>query len=282
MLLLIDAGNTRIKWALAAPGAAAGQWLASGVVGQAESDGLAEQWRDLDVDAVLVSNVAGPAVRAALTAYLAAAPARHGARPEVTWFASVASLAGVHNRYRDPASLGCDRFASLIGARTVRPRQSAIVATCGTATTVDAIDAQGAFIGGMILPGLGLMAASLAQRTAQLPQIAAGSALAPAPPPATQLATPPALFADNTQDAIFSGCLAAQAGAIERAVAAHGGAHCLLSGGAAAWIAPHLSIPFTLVENLVLIGLQAAAQAASGASASVDSITASTGAGNPC
>ena len=270
MLLLIDAGNTRIKWALAAPGTAAGQWLASGVVSQSERDGLAEQWRGLDIDAALVSNVAGLEVEAALAAQLQLHTS--GAWCAVTWFRSMASLAGVRNRYRDPASLGCDRFASLIGARTLHPGQDLIVATGGTATTVDALDARGDFIGGMILPGLGLMAASLARRTAQLPHIPAAAL----PSPGSSF-----LFADNTQDAIHNGCLAAQAGVIERAVAAHGGAHCLLSGGAAAWIAPHLPIPFTLVDNLVLIGLHAAAQASSiGAPTRNDSDT--TGADRPC
>ena len=191
----------------------------------------------------------------------------------MTWFASVARLDGVRNGYHDPASLGCDRFAALIGARRLRPDQRAIVATCGTATTVDALDAQGNFIGGMILPGLGLMAASLAQRTAQLPQIAAATI---GPAGATRL------FADNTQDAIYSGCLAAQAGAIERAVIAHGDAHCLLSGGAAAWIAPYLSIPFTLVDNLVLIGLHAAAQARASMSAASSPPAVLSGADRSC
>jgi type III pantothenate kinase len=73
------------------------------------------------------------------------------------------------------------------------------------------------------------------------------------------------LFADNTQDAIASGCIAAQAGAIERAVAAHAALlkedasrlQCIVSGGAAATIVPHLAGAVRQVENLVLIGLQA-------------------------
>ncbi len=283
MLLLIDAGNTRIKWAVTAPGAVAGKWLASGVVSQVERANLTDQWQDLAIDAVLVSNVAGAEVRAALTTQLQVHATRHDLPLTVTWFHSTASLAGVRNRYRDPGSLGCDRFASLIGARASSPGRCLIVATCGTATTVDALDAHGDFIGGLILPGLGLMAASLAQRTAQLPHIAAASAPAHASLDSS--------FADNTQDAIHSGCLAAQAGAIERAVAAHGGAHCLLSGGAAAWIAPCLAIPFTLVENLVLIGLHAvaqalpvttAAQAPPCMSTTISSITDTTGADRSC
>jgi type III pantothenate kinase len=80
------------------------------------------------------------------------------------------------------------------------------VANCGTATTIDAVTADGVFLGGMILPGLGLMASSLARNTAQLPQIAQDGKL-------------PDGFADNTDDAILSGILAAQSGAIEHACA---------------------------------------------------------------
>jgi type III pantothenate kinase len=90
------------------------------------------------------------------------------------------------------------------------------------------------------------MASSLAANTAQLPHIAASDATA-------------AGFADNTDDAILSGCLSAQAGAIERACRAHGNALCVLSGGAAPWIAPALNIPYRLAENIVLTGLHAAA-----------------------
>lgn len=85
------------------------------------------------------------------------------------------------------------------------------------------------------------------KNTAQLPQIADAAPL-------------PAGFADNTGDAILSGCLAAQAGAIERAVRMHGADACLLSGGAAPRIAQALALPFQLVDNIVMIGLQTAAR----------------------
>jgi type III pantothenate kinase len=98
----------------------------------------------------------------------------------------------------------------------------------------------------MIPPGLGLMAAALARNTAQLPQVA--------------LALPrAAAFADNTDDAIVAGCLAAQAGAIERACALHGATACIVSGGAARHIAPSLTMAHRLVDNIVLTGLHAAA-----------------------
>src|SRR5450830_1676548 len=219
MLLLIDAGNTRIKWALVAADSPLGGWLASGAVTHAQIDTLATQWETLAINEVLLSNVAGSVIGTRLRAMLPVVPRD---------FASLPQLAGLTNAYRAPSQLGCDRFAAAI----------------------DAITADGVFLGGMILPGLGLMTSSLARNTAQLPQIASDALL-------------PAGFADNTDDAILSGCLAAQAGAIERAVRMHGASACLLSGGAALRIAPALAlpVPLHLVDNIVMLGLQASARA---------------------
>jgi type III pantothenate kinase len=240
MLLLIDAGNTRIKWALAANDAALGQWSDSGAVTHAGLNHLPASWQHQRVARAIVSNVAGAKVRDQLQLMLPTT--------DITWFASAPLLAGVRNGYRDPSQLGCDRFAAAIGAHALEPDKALLVATCGTATTIDALSAGGDFLGGMILPGLGLMATSLARNTAQLPQIAASGAI-------------PAGFADNTDDAILSGCLSAQAGAIERAFGLLGADLCILSGGAARYIAPALSAPHRMVDNIVLVGLHAAATA---------------------
>jgi type III pantothenate kinase len=243
-ILLVDAGNTRVKWALADTAALPGVWLAQGAVLHADLGTLRGAWQGLDAACALVSNVAGAALRAELSAELSALLAPFS----ITWFASRPALAGITNGYRDPAQLGCDRFAAAIGARACDPGKKLVVATCGTATTIDAIDADGVFIGGMIAPGLALMAGSLAKNTAQLPQAQPGAAFPPT-------------FANNTLDAIVSGCINAQAGAIERAVAAHGADLCIVSGGAAPYIVPALSISHTVRENLVLAGLHAAAGA---------------------
>jgi type III pantothenate kinase len=245
MLLLIDIGNTRIKWALADPHAAAplGVWHDVGTADHAQMDSLAARWKGANVQRVIVANVAGPQRRAKLERLLPAKP---------EWFTASAQAAGLRNGYREPARLGCDRFAAAIGARALFPARGLIVANCGTATTIDAITTDGAFIGGMILPGLRLMAASLSQGTAQLPLIDEETRSA-------------AVFADNTGDAIAAGCMQAQLGAIERACAAHaktsGDVLCVLSGGASAFLAPHLGMPHAQVENLVLVGLQAYAAA---------------------
>ncbi|MBC7490318.1 MAG: type III pantothenate kinase [Glaciimonas sp.] len=247
-LLLIDAGNTRIKWALTdLPSAnnASPIWREYGAVGHSEIVGLLTFWRGLIVARVLISNVAGKAIEVRLQHLLQLAFNGH-ISPE--WVASVPQLAGIRNAYRHPTQLGCDRFATAIGARRLYPHQALLVATCGTATTIDAISADGAFKGGMILPGLGLMANALAERTAQLPRIIDHVVIT-------------APFAGNTDDAIISGCIAAQVGAISHAMGLHHQQHpgidikCIITGGSADVIAPYLPMPCARIEHLVLIGL---------------------------
>lgn len=258
MFLFVDAGNSWIKWACCERSELAvvrPPWGRSGKVAHAELGQLAHAWQELSCERVCIANVAGPAVAAQL-----AAVCRSAGLPEPQWFNSEPVLAGIRNGYREPSQLGCDRFASLIGARALFPDRPLIVATCGTATTIDALTAAGDFIGGMILPGPGLMAASLGKNTAQLPQLVQLAALPPT------LAA--GLFADDTESAIAAGCIAAQAGAIDRAVAkfsmalgisntvlAQERVACILSGGGASVVAPHLSAPCHCVDNLVLVGL---------------------------
>ncbi len=254
MLLLIDAGNTRIKWALAPTmsngQAGLGQWLQSGVVARGTLASMALQLMPaarVEVTRVMLSNVAGDAVHNEISAVLRTFFGERS--PPLERFQSTAARAGLRNAYREPAQLGADRFASAIGARALYPGQALVVATCGTATTVDAISADGVFMGGMILPGLRLMASVLAENTAQLPQVAER----------IDLDRP---FADNTEESIVLGCLSAQAGAIERALARHPGARCIVSGGAGPMVAPFLAAApagIVCIDNLVLIGLQVVA-----------------------
>jgi len=250
MILLIDAGNTRVKWALAEDAAAMGAWTAHGAVAHTDLPQLELAWSDAaanrSVDRILIANVAGNALRVHLEYVLQRTFPGMTPERDIEWFASLPALAGLTNGYRNPAQLGCDRFAAAIAGHALAPDRPVIVANCGTATTIDAVTADGVFLGGMILPGLGLMASSLARNTAQLPQIAQDGKL-------------PDGFADNTDDAILSGCMTAQSGAIEHAFALHGAAECIISGGAAPLIAPLLKVPYRIVENIVLIGLHAAA-----------------------
>ncbi len=263
MLLLIDAGNTRIKWAVLAesdltdlPLQAVPAWLLFDSVSHAESGSLPATWKALAargilINRILISNVAGSDFKATLTSYVEQALSIEAIKLVPEFFASTAQIAGVKNSYRNPAQLGCDRFATAIAAHALYPQQSLIVATCGTATTIDALSADGVFHGGMILPGLKLMAQSLAKNTAQLPQVAESISLTN-------------LFADHTESAIVSGCINAQVGALERAVTRWQALQntpvtCLISGGAAPFLLPHLTpdlgIAYQHVDNLVLTGL---------------------------
>ncbi len=236
MILLLDAGNTRIKWGIPQPDAQPGAWLASGSLTHAEAGALAGVLAaHPGVRRIVGSNVAG----AALGMALGAAAAQHGL--SIEWRIASAACAGVRNAYSTPQQLGADRWAALIGARLLH-RGPCLVVCAGTATTADLLDADGLFRGGIILPGLDLMLRALAGNTAQLP-LADGHHQP---------------FPRNTADAIVSGCLNAQAGAVERMfepIAGEAHACCLLAGGAAARLAPLLRLPLRQVDNLVLLGL---------------------------
>ncbi|MDR2113642.1 MAG: type III pantothenate kinase [Candidatus Accumulibacter sp.] len=232
MIAAIDAGNSRIKWGVR-DGAS---WREQGNLPTEDVDRLADAanlWAN--ATDVVACCVAGPAVEAAIEA----AAAAFGRR--LRWVRSTAAAHGVRNGYERPERLGADRWAAMIGARGMT-LDACLVVCAGTATTVDWLDAAGDFRGGLILPGVRLMCAALARNTAQLP-VAEG-----------EYRGEPR----NTMDAIISGCLHAQAGAIERMyarAASEGAVRCLMTGGAAYRIAPCLGIPYTMEEMLVLDGL---------------------------
>ncbi|MFO1360943.1 MAG: type III pantothenate kinase [Burkholderiales bacterium] len=246
--LLIDIGNTFVKWGryrAGAPGAAAGNCLDSGHLLLAEIPELAAGWRRLRAPArIVISNVAGTRVRASMLRCLEVWPDA----PAPQWLVSAAEQCGVKNGYRNPAQLGSDRWAAMIGARALVDGRPVLVVVCGTATTIDFVNAAGLFSGGVILPGVGLMIRSLHEGTAALPDTDG------------QYADHPT----QTVDAIVSGCQHAQAGAVERLFQLHHRNYpeltCLLSGGAAKALAPRLAMPFQLHENLVLEGLHRIAQ----------------------
>lgn len=237
-IIAIDAGNTRIKWAQLHDGL----WTESGTIATVDACQLHEAAEDWPRNAqIQICNVAGPKVAGQMTAQLA----HLGFRP--AWLTATAFACAVHNHYRQPERLGADRWAALIGA-WARIGEPCLVVSAGTATTIDFLDLGGVFRGGVILPGLRLMIESLHVNTAQLPA-AAGQYVD---------------FPRNTDDAITSGCLQAQAGAIERM---HRQlprqAPVLLTGGNAMALQPLLdSLPVVLDERLVLTGLCRVADAA--------------------
>lgn len=238
MILLIDAGNTRIKWRLQV--AARGDVVAEGALTHDDIDTIGHLHRDGgNPFRVVGSNVAGVAVAQRIAAAL------NGI--SIEWLRPSPESCGVRNLYDRPAQLGADRWAALIGAHNLHSGASLVV-MAGTATTVDLLSADGAFLGGLILPGVELMQQSLASGTAQLPLADGRFRLQPR----------------CTVDAIRSGCLQAQAGAIERMfrqLEDESDAHCLLGGGAAEAFSDLLDIPLKRIDNLVLHGLDTVAAA---------------------
>jgi type III pantothenate kinase len=245
--LAIDIGNTRLKWALYAapqPGAAMSR---HGAVFLETIDVLAEtDWRDLPTPtAMLGSNVAGDAVRRRVEEQLELWDI------EPRWIVPGAQAAGITNGYDHPTRLGADRWAALAGARwhvlQRGPARPALVVMVGTAVTVDSLDADGRFLGGLILPGFGLMLRALEQGTSGL-RVPTGEVED---------------FPTNTSDALMSGGAHALAGAIERIhrrlVARCGGAEplCLMTGGAAVKMAPITDLMFETIDSLIFDGLLA-------------------------
>lgn len=230
MILAVDCGNTRLKWGLHE----AGTWRRTGAAAVEELGGLERRWKGLPaVDKVVIANVAGVSARAMLGGIFSRL------RYRAVWVEAKRRECGVTNGYSMPAQLGADRWAALIGAWSFE-RGPCLVVMAGTATTADILKSDGKFAGGAILPGLDMMKGSLAKNTAGLASARGRFSLLPR----------------RTADAIETGCLLAQAGAVERMFATlERGAKCLLAGGAAARIAPHLRIRARKVENLVLEGL---------------------------
>jgi type III pantothenate kinase len=228
MILCLDAGNSRLKCGLF-DGAS---WRMQGALSYQALDDLIGELPEKPAR-VLACNVAGDAIRLRIEALASSL-----AIP-LAWLTSSSSSCGVANGYDFPEQLGADRWAALIGARAMHSG-SAVVVVAGTATTIDVLDGNGLFRGGLILPGLTLMRTALAGSTADLPH-AAGQ-YRPQP--------------TNTDDAIVSGAIHATLGAIERLHATlDNHPLCLLSGGAATELAPHMGLPYRLIDNLVLEGL---------------------------
>jgi type III pantothenate kinase len=269
--LLIDAGNSRIKWALVdGNGAqtAGGAFAHAGLFVKGIGDPLIGEhepdWSTLPAPrGAWVSNVAGVAVARRIDTLL---DATWPGLPRTTIRATSAQC-GVRNGYSTPESLGSDRWAGMIGARAAFPDENLLIATFGTATTLEALRQDGTFTGGLIAPGWLLMMRALGEHTAQLPTLGtaglqdalAGDNPALAAPPA--LPKPHALcFATNTRDAIAAGCALAQAALIERMWRElqeewRTPVRLVVSGGAAGEVAGSLQAPHTRHDALVLAGL---------------------------
>ncbi|MFM0126779.1 type III pantothenate kinase [Paraburkholderia sediminicola] len=251
--LLIDAGNSRVKWALVQPD---GMQIAAGALAHGGAD--QPDWSTLPTPGgAWLSNVAGESVAARIAALL---DAHWPQLPRMTIRAS-AQQCGVTNSYTTPHTLGSDRWAGLIGAHAAFPGENLLIATFGTATTLEALRADGSFVGGLIAPGWTLMMRSLGEHTAQLPTLDAHAArgLFDADTPSDRDRRGP-FFATDTRRSLSAGCTLAQAGLIERMWRDlqdewQVPVRLVVSGGAVDEVTRALKVPHTRHDSLVLSGL---------------------------
>lgn len=229
--LLLDAGNSRLKWAVVR----GDQWLEQGNAAYSELFDLARILNQ--VDACFMANVAKNADVENVMSRLRA----HGFAP--IQLRAQLQFGEVTNTYAQPATLGVDRWMGLIAARA-RSLRPCLVVSAGTALTIDALSANGVFLGGLIIPGVELMRQALRQGTARVDAVEGAWHV----------------FPRCTADGVESGIVAALCGAIAQQHAqltkqAGEMPHCILTGGAAAVIAPHLAFDAELAPGLVLEGM---------------------------
>ena len=249
-MLVIDAGNTRTKWAVCSaehqfgtPFEAGGVFINAALPNAV----IPEVWRNCR--RAVIASVASVAVMAQIE------PMLQTLALDVDRVNTTAQACGLQNGYAEPLQLGVDRWLAAIAAWR-HCQAPCIVACAGTALTVDAVGArqgngQGLLLGGLIVPGFRLMQHSLLEGTAAI-STAAGA-----------LRT----FPDNTSDGVYNGATVAMTGAILHML---GQLHyregrpprCIVSGGDAALLAEALALQHgsddsvTVIDNLVLQGLQ--------------------------
>jgi type III pantothenate kinase len=243
MILVIDVGNTRLKWA----------WLTN--------TGLSDQQAVVHRDAkpgiwtaalfesgqkptrVLVSNVAGPVMAKKL-----AKLAKKVFRVNVEFITAAPEYQGLINGYLDPKLLGADRWLGLIGAWT-KTRSALCVVDAGTAVKVDSVDASGQHLGGLIVPGIHMMREVLMSKTSDIAKAAEHSTPSLA-----------GILANNTIGAVSRGAVFAIAGMADRAaeiIEQSTGVKpkLFITGGDAGMITGTMRTKGEIVPDLVLQGL---------------------------
>jgi type III pantothenate kinase len=245
--LLVDIGNSRIKWA----------WLTEDRLGKAQAADYSG-WRARDfatrvidsrvgIDRILVASVAADDVNDAL-----AAGARLVGAPAPEKVATRRSACGVTIGYIDPWRLGVDRLLAMIAAYRRFPRRPVCVVAIGTAMTIDLLRADGRHFGGAIIPAPPLMVSSLLDGTSGIRRRAQGGASGRGR----------TLFERSTRAGVEQGSRFAAAAAVDRAVSearelVGRTPQLVLTGGGAAGVRPLIRSKSLVVPDLVLEGLAA-------------------------
>ena len=238
MIFLLDIGNSRVKW---------GRWdggrlldVGSSAHGGESFAAEAEPWREFATpEAVYAVSVVGRDTNTSV-----ARAVRQLWALETRFVGPETSPALVHNHYSEPRQLGADRWAALVGARARSDRPVCVI-DAGTAVTIDGLSANGEFLGGVILPGLGLARRALNAGTHGLGLPGEGDYT---------------VFGRDTESCIRGGTVFGLVGAVERIAAEMEREFSvpmvrLLTGGDADLLAGHLHGDYHHCPDLVLEGL---------------------------
>lgn len=240
--ILIDIGNSRIKWKIISCKSDALtssiSYQSSNLIDQLESSDMYNTQRK--VKNVYISNVAGDEIKIKLFQWIVD---KFNVEPEFA--ISRKEMCGLINAYQHPEMLGVDRFLAMIAGNSLNNYPKVIV-DCGTAVTVDSIDSSNKFVGGLIMPGLNLMRLSLSEQTMAIDNVKSNEKFT--------------LFATDTASGISSGSILAITSAIERVVKKlieqeGSKVECFLTGGDGKLIQSNLGIQAVYMPDMVIKGL---------------------------
>jgi len=245
-MLLIDIGNTRLKWATCRDGAWSPQQAGLHQTVANKHELFQQLWHDLPRPAAIwAANVAGKKIVEEFNDW-----AQQHWQLNVNWVQSTKQHAGIRNHYDIPEQLGIDRWLAVIAARQWQTTGQLCVIDCGTAITVDVLTQDNHYVGGLIAPGNLTMQQILLKQTDALAQLF------------QQPTASPRLLATNTTDGIQWGCLYATVGLIHYIAAQlrqQTETKVILTGGGAEELLPLLPNDINYVPELVLLGLAAVA-----------------------
>ncbi len=230
--LLLDAGNTRLKWAVIENR----KWLAQGHAPYSDLSALTPV---LEQHAVCyIASVVRTQHEVQITALLAF----YSISP--IWLTTESTFSDVKNTYLSTRQLGVDRWMGLLASRQ-RSQVATLVVSVGTAMTVDALSEEGEFLGGIIVPGMVMMQRALQQGTSNVAEVSGSCQV----------------FPRTTADAVQSGIIAALCGAIQQQFehlteVAGKPPHVILTGGDAEILLPYLDLQVELAPLLVLEGME--------------------------
>jgi type III pantothenate kinase len=242
--LVVDIGNSRIKWALIGPDGMTG--IAAANFDKTSPTPLAAIGDAIGgerVGRIVATNVAGEAVAAALSSLAA------GCKAELTNVRPATSEYGVRCAYADPSRLGADRWVAVVAAHRLLDGAVAVI-DAGTTVTLDVVNADGEHLGGLIMPGPGLTAATLGAET---------HGIGPTEP-AERHASGVGVLGTSTNDAVANGAMLALAAGIDRVIAEvtrelHTSLTVILTGGLARTLEPWLDSAVSYRPHFVLEGL---------------------------